>query len=121
MLPGLWGWVPQDGDPEEMSGTCAHLPMRIWFSEGGTRYNSQWSGDETVFTSPIYTWLPADGDSAGFLIQYDDEDRTDADGNPVAWFLFMTAPDRFVWIRRDWVESGGSTRPMERCEDTPIG
>ena len=120
LLPGYWGWDPEAVEAGAF-GTCENSPMRIWFSDDGERYNSQWEGDESVATAPIIMRLPSSGASAGFLIRYDDEERLDPDGHPVEWLLLMTGSTQFVWIRRDWITTGGSTAPMLRCDDALIG
>lgn len=123
LLPGWWGWVPMADDPEDVAGACENQPMRIWFSEDGERYNSVWvdeDGSEHVSTSRILRRLPSTETTAGFLIQYDGEERLDDQGNPVAWYLFMTGPTRFVWVREDWVPNGGTTRPLERCDGSIV-
>ena len=124
LLPGWWGWERHADDPEDMPESCATKPMQIWFSEDGQRYNSRWMDtggvEEPVASAPILQRLPSTPSSAGFFIQYDDEDRLDDHGQPVAWVLYMTGPDSFVWIRRDWIGTGNSTHTMVRCHGQAV-
>jgi hypothetical protein len=113
-LDGYWGWHPDFIEPGG-TATCADNPLHIWMSEAGTRYNSQQSSADTFVTSPILGHLPSSEFSAGFLIQYEGEQRLDRAGEPVAWFLVMTDVNRFHWIRRDWAGSGVRTYDMIRC------
>lgn len=122
---GNWDWSMTEEEAEaaraagEPDQPCLRTTMRIWMSEDGRRFNSLWSGEgEELYTGPVLLVLP---DREGFLLQYDDEDRRDDNGNLVSWILLMTSPDRFVWVRRDWVSQGNTTRAMVRCEDPNIG
>ena len=122
-LEGEWGWLPFDDDPPDMTGLCSNEPMRIWFSENGRRYHSQWETDIEygyISTSPVYSATTTEDGVLVMFLQYDDETRLDPDGNPVAWYLVLSEPESFVWVREDWVEQGNTTRPMVRCEDRPI-
>jgi hypothetical protein len=114
LLPGYWGW--ESSLPERADYTCDTNPMRIWFTEEGTRYNSQTAGTVELFTSEIIFHLPSTAYSAGFLIQYDGEERVDAEGNLVSWFLIMDGPDQFYWVERNWVSTGGRTDYLVRCQ-----
>ncbi|WP_323762412.1 hypothetical protein [Maricaulis sp.] len=120
ILPGLWGWDTEVREGADY-GTCENAPLRIWFSDRGERYNAQNVGSEAVFTAPVLAHLPATAELAGILIRYDDEDRLDDAGNVVAWWLVMTGENSFIWIRNDWVGTGGSTAPLVRCDDSLIG
>ena len=120
-LPGYWGWDMSDLAPEDRQGSCADSPMRIWFEESGTRYNSQHVGDEQIATAPILLSLPSTEASGGFLIRYDGEDRLDDAGRPVEWLLVMESADAFYWVRLDWIDQGNRTRYMVRCDEALIG
>lgn len=122
---GHWDWAttPDEAAEARPAGRpdqpCLGVTMQIWMSEDGRRFNSQWSGEgDEIATGPVLLVLP---ERDGFMIRYDGEDRLDPEGNPVSWILLMTSRDSFVWVRRDWVGTGGSTRPMVRCEADPIG
>lgn len=119
MLPGYWGWIRSETETETF-GTCADSPLQIWFSEDRRYYYSQHMGSDQQVTAPILFNLPSSEEAAGFLLQYEGEERLDDDGNPVSWYLLMTAPDRFVWVRNDWVAHGGSTAPLEKCEGIEV-
>lgn len=117
-LTGYWGWVSGDEDPADFSGTCDNHPMRVWFTENGGRYHSQWELDIEagyVSTSPVYQSTLGSSGLGVLYIAYDQEERMDAAGNAVSWYLVMVDDSRFVWVRNDWVGTGDSTRPMVRC------
>lgn len=122
-VEGYWGWaVTEDDAAADDAGpdhTCNGGPLHIWMSEAGRRYNSRWTGeDDEIATGRVLMLMP---DHHALQIQYDGEERLDPDGNPVSWVLLMTSPDSFIWVRRDWIGTGNSTRPMVRCEDPNIG
>ncbi len=108
VIEGRWGWVVPEG--EESPASCAEGGVRIWLNEDRTIYYSQYPEMDEPNVAPILqvqqNWI---------FIQYEGEERTTDAGETVAWVLFMTSPDRFIWIRQDWIGSGGSTRPLERC------
>lgn len=123
-LPGYWDWAPGMRNEAERGPACSGALLHIWLTEGGQRYHSSWTTTDAEVTSRILEDLPAalldNGErdpKHGFLIQYEDETRIDADGNPVSWYLVMSAPDRFFWQRLDRI--GVSTRnpTMVRCPD----
>ncbi len=120
MLTGYWGWVEQEDDPADFSGTCDNHPMRVWFTEAGGRFHSQWALDVElghIATSPVYASV-LNPDGRGMIhLAYDGEERIDDQGNRVSWYLVMLDNDAFVWVRNDWVNAGGNTRAMVRCKE----
>lgn len=122
-LTGYWGWVSFEDDPADFTGTCDNLPLRVWFTEGGTRYNSQWVSDvENGYfaTSPVYESVLTPSGRGVIFVAYDDEQRTYDDGTTVAWYLVMLDENTFVWMREDWVRDGETSRAMVRCQEQSI-
>lgn len=107
VIEGYWGWVGPEG--EEMT-TCEDGGVQIWLSEDRQTYHSQYPGDFPQSTAPILRT-----EQSWFHIQYEGENRTTDAGETVSWVLFMTSRDRFVWIRHDWIGTGRTTYPLERC------
>ena len=109
LIEGRWGWVLPEG--EESPASCAEGGVRIWLSDDRQTYYSQYPDMDEPNVAPILrveqNWI---------FIQYDGEERATDDGELVAWVLFMTGRDRFVWIREDWIGTGNSTAALERCE-----
>jgi hypothetical protein len=52
-------------------------------------------------------------------VQYDGEQRLDANGKPVVWKLFMPDRDTFYWHRVDWPPRA-TTAAVRRCKDEVV-
>ena len=119
-LPGMWGQdrdLTPAGNQRPGSADCETNPLRIWLSEDGQRYNSQYDGSSFIGTSRIHEYLPSSAASAGIVISYDNVSQPDRNGVQLRWHLVMVDAYRFNWIRED---SDGNTSfysAMTRCPD----
>ena len=122
-LPGYWGIDPDETPPHLFgpgSETCDTLPVRIWLSEEGDRYNSQYAGEGLFGTSPILQRLPASEYGTGILIAYENLEQLDPYGEQIRWWLVMTDRNHFQWYRLDSDGQRYEGRALERCPDAAV-
>lgn len=107
---GAWELDPSEN--EELGDfQCSKAPLNITIDKTTLRYTAERGG--TVWTAEII-----DVDEDYFWIHYDEEDRTDADGNLVDWAFVIEDEDHFYWQRSDWVLQADSPRTFlrRRCK-----
>lgn len=115
-------WVIDPVEEPETETNCDDYFLNIRFEVEGNRivYIGQWSDSTEAYRSDVSQIT----DDAGqvlptILLQYDDEIRTDENGELISWALFMPDRDHFYWTRRDW-PFGRRTAMRRRCPDTAL-
>ncbi|MEM1191969.1 MAG: hypothetical protein AAGH42_01095 [Pseudomonadota bacterium] len=109
LAAGVWELDPAE-TADRADFVCGDNPLRISFSEDRRTYKADLA--EERFAARILEAKPS-----YLLIQYGDEDRFDADGKPVKWYLHILDTDHFFWVRDDWLDNaeGGRTPLRRRC------
>lgn len=113
LISGTWELDVSD-DVDAGTFTCDQDPLVIEYDATKEEYRSTIGGH-----TDIADILGVSGNV--IHLQYREEDRLDASGNPVSWYLHMSGRDQFFWVRNDW--SYGldgqpqGTLPRRRCPD----
>jgi len=114
VIEGNWELDPRETE-NRGDYTCDQKPMRIEISEDQKIYSSTVAGSTR-------SAMILDATAHYILIEYLEEERLDADGQPVQWYLHMTDTDHFFWIRVDWLGDGEPPRTAmrQRCPNGPL-
>lgn len=103
---GDWGVGPEVSYHDSLN--CDNSPNRIRVSPDHRELTSVHGTDPAVRARILSV-------SAHSLeIQYIDEQRQDASGQPLTWIMWFNDPDGFVWIRTDRHDPDA---PMDRTHE----
>tara|TARA_Y100000052_G_C2955299_1_gene89646 strand:- start:1016 stop:1483 length:468 start_codon:yes stop_codon:yes gene_type:complete len=115
-------WVIDPAEDPETDTNCEDnfLNVRFRVEDNIVIYIGQWAGSDVAYQSEV-SQITSDAGQVlpTILLQYDDEVRTDDNGDLVSWALFMPDEDHFYWTRRDW-PFGRRTAMRVRCPGTAL-